>query len=465
MAKTKQSKNINTKKHMAREQREAKQTRIIIIVTAVIGAIILGLVGYGAVSQLIIRPNKPVAQVGDTVIEVRELESQVKYTRVQMLNQTYQYYSFYQQFGEFGQSFLQTAQSMVTQLIQPVALGQDVLDEMINSIIIHEEAAKRGISASEEEINEALYQAFGFYPNGTSTPTTTATIQATPTYSETQLALVTLTFTPTSTELPTETPEPSPTAADQTEGDTDTGEDAASDSEEPEAVATEVEEAVGTPTPELSPTITLTPTPYTTEIFAENIDEFEDLYSPYNFDYNDLRDIFEVEILREKLKEEISKDLEPVQEEVWARHILVETEEEALEVLSRIDDGEEFVKLAAIYSTDESNKDNGGDLSWFSSNAMVPEFSEAAFSLEVGEISEPVETNFGFHIIQVLGKRESQTPPDEFEQQKQQAFIDWLNDTRDNRTDIIIYDGWEEYIPDTPEVPQQLLIELYQQGL
>ena len=467
MADKGKNKKTKTRKHMARQQREARQTRIIIIITIVIGVLILGLVGYGLVEQLIVRPRIPVAQVGDTIIRVNEFESQVQYTRVQMLNQTYQYYNFYQQFGQFGESFLQTAQTIASQLSQPVALGRDVLDEMIDNIIVREIAAERGITASEEEIDEALQAAFGFFPGGSPTPTQTATIVNTPTLSETSLALVTLTPSPTATELPTEAPEASPTPsevgadeeAEETEEVDEADGDTAAEETQPEV------EAQGTPTAEVTPTITLTPTPYTTEAFGQDLAEFNDLYNTYDYNVEDLRELFEVQILREKLQEDVTADLVPVEEQVWARHILVETEEEAQDVLDALEAGESFHDLAAEYSTDDSNSAQGGDLGWFDTETMVPQFTEVAFELEEGEISDPVETDFGYHIIQVLGKRESQVPPNEFQAMKQEAFSNWLGEERNAREDITIFEQWEDYVPSTPEIPQQFLIQLYQQQL
>jgi len=462
------NKKYKTKKHLAREQREAKQTRRIIIGTIAIGVVILGLVIYGAISQFILRPNVKVAQVGDTEINVKEFEKRVKYTRVQMLNQAYQYYTYYQQFGQYGQSFLETSQQIVSELLDPTALGSDILDGMIDEIIIREEADDRGITTSEKEIDEAIQTAFGFFPDGTPTPITTATIQSTPTYSETQLSLITLTNTPTETSVATETPEMSPTPSEELqteEGETQNP----TETQVEETSENEGEDQNSTPTPELSPTITLTPTitstptPYTTQVFAGNIKDFEDIYKEYNFDLRDLREIFEVQILREKLLPEVTQDLQPVKDEVWARHILIETEDEALKILSELEEGGDFAMLAAKHSTDESNKDSGGDLGWFDKERMVTEFSEAAFSLEIGEISEPVETSFGYHIIQVLGKRESQILPNEFETDKQEAFEEWLTEIRSERDDIVIYDEWEEYVPTKPEIPQELLFALYQQ--
>ncbi len=128
-----------------------------------------------------------------------------------------------------------------------------------------------------------------------------------------------------------------------------------------------------------------------------------------------------------------------------------------------LEEGEAFEDLAAAYSTDESNKDQGGDLGWFDRDTMVPEFTEAAFSLDEGEISDPVETTYGYHIVQVLGKRESQVLPDEFAQDKEEAFIDWLTERREEREDIVKNEEWAIYVPDTPEVPQNLITELFSQ--
>jgi foldase protein PrsA len=94
-------------------------------------------------------------------------------------------------------------------------------------------------------------------------------------------------------------------------------------------------------------------------------------------------------------------------EQVKASHILVATEEEANDVLAKIQSGDSFEELAKEYSTDTVSATNGGDLGYFTKYDMVEEFSNAAFSLDINEVSEPVKTTYGYHIIKVTDKKDA----------------------------------------------------------
>lgn len=100
----------------------------------------------------------------------------------------------------------------------------------------------------------------------------------------------------------------------------------------------------------------------------------------------------------------------------------------ALELRQRLLDGEDFATLAAIYSSDGSST-SGGDLGWFGRGAMVAPFEEAAFSLEPGEISEPVRSDFGYHIIEVLEK-DAERPKEQavLDQERSEAYETWLDE-------------------------------------
>ena len=96
------------------------------------------------------------------------------------------------------------------------------------------------------------------------------------------------------------------------------------------------------------------------------------------------------------------------EEEISARHILVPTEDEAKAALKRVKGGENFAKVADEVSKDPGSK--GGDLGWFTRDRMVPEFGEAAFKLTKGQISDPVKSQFGWHVIKLEDKRRKPFP-------------------------------------------------------
>jgi peptidyl-prolyl cis-trans isomerase C len=98
------------------------------------------------------------------------------------------------------------------------------------------------------------------------------------------------------------------------------------------------------------------------------------------------------------------------QEEVHARHILVATEDEAKAIEAELKKGADFATLAKEKSKDPSGAANGGDLGYFTKDEMVPEFAEAAFKLDKGQISDPVHTKFGWHIIKIEDKRIKPVP-------------------------------------------------------
>src|ERR1700739_5083039 len=97
------------------------------------------------------------------------------------------------------------------------------------------------------------------------------------------------------------------------------------------------------------------------------------------------------------------------QEEVHARHILVEGEDEAKAIIEQLKGGADFAKLAKEKSKDPGAAE-GGDLGYFTKDQMVPEFAEVAFKLDKGQVSEPVKTQFGWHIIKVEARRSAPPP-------------------------------------------------------
>jgi peptidyl-prolyl cis-trans isomerase C len=130
-----------------------------------------------------------------------------------------------------------------------------------------------------------------------------------------------------------------------------------------------------------------------------------------------LRELYFDKTLKGKIGEDEAKkiytekiaQLKP-EEEIEARHILVDSEEKAKELHTKIVAGADFAQLAKENSTDTGSKDQGGVLGYFGHGQMVPEFEAAAFKLEKGQVSEPVHTNFGWHIIKVDDRRKKEPP-------------------------------------------------------
>ena len=142
------------------------------------------------------------------------------------------------------------------------------------------------------------------------------------------------------------------------------------------------------------------------------------------------------QLLREQLEAQLETEAPITGEQVWARHILVETREEADAVLARLNAGEVFEDLAIELSTDTGSGAEGGDLGWFSYDRMVTPFADAAFALGIGEVSEPVESEFGFHVIKVEGHEERELEGSDLTT-AQSAYVDAWYTERTTAEDVV----------------------------
>lgn len=155
-------------------------------------------------------------------------------------------------------------------------------------------------------------------------------------------------------------------------------------------------------------------------------DQFQMVLQQSGFsDEESFKEVLRMNILQEKaLTEDIEVSEEELQQayerettEIEASHILVEDEQTAQDLRKEIEEGADFATLAKANSVDPGSKDQGGELGFFGTGAMVPEFEDAAYNMEVGEISQPVQTENGWHIIKVTDKREIENP-ESFEEMK-----------------------------------------------
>jgi parvulin-like peptidyl-prolyl isomerase len=419
-----------TKKHVARLERERQQSKIILYAfIGIIVSVVLLLI-YGYLDIKYFQLQKPVAKVGDTEILASQFEPRVRMQRQQILGQ----YNQYQQYAQvFGMDVQQQLTDLETQLNSPETIGQSVLDQLINEQLIRLEAAKRGITVSDEELNEAKQSSFAFFPNGSPTPTVTPTDVTLPENPPEAYKIVTQTPLPTATLNATSTPEATATKGPAT------------------ATPTATLEPAATPTAGPTATVTPTATPYTLEGFQTEFQNGQDRMQKLGLKEKDYLAFFDFQVLQRKLQEQITADVKPVEKQVWARHILVADQAIAVTVIERLNNGEDFAVLAKELSTDTGSAQNGGDLGWFGSGAMVAEFEAAAFALEnPGDYTTtPVASDFGFHIIQLIAKQDRPLTAQQYGTAKSKAFSDWLTSARDEYG-VEIFDLWKQHIPSEP---------------
>ena len=464
MAETPKEKIPETKKHLARRQKEELQRRYLLIGTIIVVVAVIGVILYGYLNETVIKSAQAVVTVNGDKATTRQFQGQVRYARFSMIQNAYNTYQLAQMFGTDPsiQSSIYSQLSQIESQMESAVIGQQIIDRLTNDLLIRQEARRRGITVTEAEIEKAFQEAFEYFPNGTPTPTATLEPIPTSTYSALQMTVTAPTATP-DPEVVTATAEAisanatataqaaPPTAAPET---TNPPTVEATPTQAPTAMSAPA--GPGTATATQAPTAT--PTPYTLEgfqkLYQESITGFRD---NYGITEDDLRYTIESQLYYFKVYDAVMAELNVprTQEQVWARHILLETREQAEEVMSLLKSGTDFATLAKIYSTDTSNREKGGDLGWFGRGYMVAPFEEAAFALEPGEISDIVETDFGFHIIQSLGKEERPLSDTDYQNEQSAKFEEWLQAQREAAT-IEIREDWLARTPSEPTLPQEI---------
>ena len=430
---------IASKKHVARLERERKQVAIIrtISITAITAVVLL--ISYGILDQKYFKLRVPVAEVNGEKIMLGYFQERVQMERVNLIN-TLRQYQYFQQ--SYGMDTSQQQQQVNLQLQSAQILGEQVLNQLVDEAIIRQEAAKHGVKVSADEITKRIQTSFSFYPDGTPIPTITPTEVTYPTLTTKQLLLYppTLTATPflTSTPGPTATLENTPTASS------------------PETSTPSV------PTPTALPQLpTQTPTQYTLDGFNKQYQTSIKNFKDIGVSEAVFRSVFENEIYREKLLPEITKEVPNSDEQVLARHILVDDQQLAGAVYALLKDGQDFAELARKYSKDTGSAVKGGELDWSTKDTFVAEFADAAFSQPVGEIGKPVKTQYGYHIIQVIARENLPLSANNYDKKKQQFFTDWLkkagDDAKAAKTIQIFTDAWQANVPAMPAALQNQL--------
>lgn len=390
-----------TRKQIARSRKAQREQRMLILGLTIVSVLIAVVLGLGLYQEYVAKPASPVAVVNGVPIRTDTYQKMVRYRRLVILSYIANLQAQKAQLDpndESSQFLAQYFQQNIDEAQnQMLTLDLQVLDDLIDEELIRQEAVQNGLSVTEQEVDDEIRREVargaGFVTVPDATVTAAAAVEATATAAF---------FTPT--PLPTATP------------------------------TLTVTEAMTPTTP--TPTVPPTPLP-TTHVMTEG--EFLERYKAWldtlrkeaGLSEADYRRIIEANLLYGKLGDLFADRVPTTEEQIHARHILVETEEEAQAVLARLEEGEDFAALAEELSTDESNKEEGGDLGWFPRGMMVPEFEEAAFALQPGEISDIVQTSFGYHIILVEERDpERELEPYFLEQRRASTLSDWLEEQR-----------------------------------
>ena len=465
--------------------------RVLMYVVPAVALALLLVIG-GAVNELLIKPGSVLARVEDKAIVTRDFWKRAKLQEAQLQEQLNQYQLFAQQFSGQDFFATQIAQLQAT-LASPISLGTQVINGMIDEEVVALRAAEMGVAVSDAEVDEALREEIAArqgaltVPQATSTAVaasdataTAASFTPTPTATPAPTVAASAGVTDTTETIPTveaPTPEP-PTILDDTlyqEGLTARSdqlkEAGMSVAEyrgviEAQLLREKMVEIIGsetvTPTEEqaharhiliridppaidatssISDTGELTATLESAapDVAASEVSTDTGAVSPPAVDATAaLSETGELTATAESAVPDLAANAALTDTGVLSETVAVVddgvmSEAEALalatDIRQRILNGEDFAALAAEYSDDPGSGANGGDLGWARRGAYVPEFDETVFTLPIGETSELVKTQFGYHIIQVI-ERDANRPKDEntIAQEKSQAFQTWLQE-------------------------------------
>jgi parvulin-like peptidyl-prolyl isomerase len=432
MAKKKSPK-IVTKKHLARQDRERRQTRLITgVAIGIIVIVVMGIV-LGLLNDTLFLYWRPAVTVNGQSLSLHEFQAQVRVTRQQLIGQYMQSLQLASMFGIDPTTDPQMSQSLTQisdELNTPSVIGSQVIDRMVHDLLIRQYAKANGIIVSAADVEKAAQQALQYYPNGTPTPTLTSTALVYSTLDATQYAMMTPTLTPTI--APTSTLAPTNTSA-------------------PNSTPTQVSTATLIPSP------TPTSTPYTLKGYQSVYQNSSKSYAALGLSDADFRYIFfESGLYMDRVEAKVTANVTHSQEQVWIRLIEVADEATAKTVVAQVvKPGTDFAAMAAKYSIDTGSKTSGGDLGWFGrdSTAVPSEIINSAFALKVGDISQPIKSSSGYYVIQILGHEVRPLTDQQYQTEVSNAFTAWLTQQRDN-SKVVINNNWTNYVPTSPTLAQ-----------
>ena len=430
------------------EREKMWQQRTFIVIAAIVIVSVAALLGAVAYEK-VIRPNQAITTVNGSSVKTVDYQDRVRYLRWLTAQQIR---DFYYLVGGDANTIQQYAGTQINNLRQPEVFGSQVLDEMEEEKILDQAAKDMGIkvdtAAVDEQVNRYMAQLVGLTAPAlnTATPTTVPSLTPTPLVSP----------TPSNTPQPTNTPTLVPSATPSDTEPTPT----------PGPSATPTVPPTETPIP--SPTATLEPSVVAATLEAQANTFYSDAKKAADVSRSQARQLFYYDALRSAIQDYLIKDLPAEELKVNARHILISfnpdlpagqapppTDEEkaaALEkanaALKALQDGEPFADLAMAISNDTSAS-NGGELGWASPDNYVANFKDAVLNAAIGDIVGPIESEYGYHIIQVHGREIRPLSDSEITTRKTNTFQTWL-DTQKQNAKIDRRNDWIDRVPSDP---------------
>lgn len=410
------------KRRVPRREIEARRQRMLRWGVAIAGIVVLVLVVGGLAYENLIKPNQTLATVGTETISRQEYW---QWQANNLFEQAQQYQDFAQFVGPDQQNqYLAVAQQTLARVPEvwgSTDVDPTALQSMIDGQIFVQGLDDLGLEMTPEEVETFALNRFA-PPGAPLIPPS-----PTPTFTAERAAIATSTA-----EAFLATPIATPVAGAPA---------AASPVASPSLAATPIASPLAG-TPGATPIAAASPaappaTPNPAEARATAEAGFE-LFATDFFDVAHLsRDDYErliaaPALARQKVTDALAAEIGQSAPQVRASHILLPTREAAEAARARIvDGGEAFAAVAAEVSTDQGTAGNGGDLGWFTREEMVEPFAEAAFVLEPGAISEPVESEFGWHLIRVEEADPDRPLTDSQINRLRQAVVDdWLDEQR-----------------------------------
>jgi parvulin-like peptidyl-prolyl isomerase len=399
----------------SRRDQEARYQRLFMLsMIGLVGLIVL-ILGGGIVYEYVIKPNAVVAEVNGTEIRRRDYW---KYQSIALYNQARQYESFAMQTqGEQQQQFLQFAASFDAQrddVWGSTDVSSITVQQMIDDQLYLDGAESLGVMVTDEEAERFALNQFAppDAPLVTPQPSPTMIPARAQAATETANALATQQSIALGTPVASPaagTPQATPVVPGATPQATPVTDGAAS----PEA------------TPNLDDSLQAAEAEY--EIFRDNV--FDDA----NMSQDDYVRLWaRPQLVRQLVNHEITSQVPQVAEQVNAQHILVATEDLANQLYAQATGGADFAALARANSTDTATASTGGELGWFTRLEVDPALAEAAFSLEPGQISEPIQTDYGWQIVKVNDKaQERPLSESQYQLATDDAVESWLEEQRE----------------------------------